>query len=47
MRWARYVAYVEEMRNLYNILIEKSEGRRLCDRSKLTWEGNIKLDLEN
>jgi hypothetical protein len=34
-----------KMRNAYNILIEKSEGKRPLGRRRRRWENNIKMDL--
>jgi hypothetical protein len=34
------------MRNAYNILIGKPEGRRLLGRPRHRWEGNIRMDLK-
>jgi hypothetical protein len=39
MRWECHVARMEEMRNVYIILVEKLE------RSRHRWENNIKMDL--
>jgi hypothetical protein len=36
MRWAEYVAQMEEMRNAYNILAGKSEGKRPLE-TPLCW----------
>jgi hypothetical protein len=33
-----------EMRNVYNILVAKSEGKRPLGRHRHGWEGNIKMD---
>jgi hypothetical protein len=33
------------MRNSYNILIRKAEGKRLHGRPRRKWEGNIRMDL--
>jgi hypothetical protein len=41
MRWAENVARIEEMRNAYNILVGKLEGKRSNERSRCMWEGNI------
>jgi hypothetical protein len=34
-----------EVRNAYNILVGKLEGRRSLGRSRRRWEDNIKMDL--
>jgi hypothetical protein len=33
------------MRNIYDILAEKPEGRRPLGRSRRRWEDNIRVDL--
>jgi hypothetical protein len=35
----------EEMRNAYQILVGKSEGKRLLGRLRRRWEDNIRMDL--
>jgi hypothetical protein len=45
MRWAGYVARLEEVRGAYNILVGRPEGRRLLGRPRRRWEDNIKMDL--
>jgi hypothetical protein len=39
MRWARDVAYMGEMKNVYDILIVKPEGKRVLGR----WDNNTKM----
>jgi len=34
-----------EMRNTYNILVRKFEGKRPLGRHRGKWKGNIKMDL--
>jgi hypothetical protein len=34
-----------EMRNAYNIVVEKSEGKIRLGRSGRRWEDNIRMDL--
>jgi hypothetical protein len=34
-----------EMRNAYNIFVEKSEGKRLLGRHRHRWEDNIRMDV--
>jgi hypothetical protein len=41
------LARMEEMRNAYNILVGKPEGKRPFGRLKRTWEDNIRIDLIN
>jgi hypothetical protein len=45
MRWAGNVAGMEAMRNGYNILIGKPEGKRPFGRPRCRRENNIRLDL--
>jgi hypothetical protein len=45
MRWAGHVARMREMRNAYNILVGKSEWKRLLGRTRLRWEDSIRMDL--
>jgi hypothetical protein len=44
MRWAGYVARMEAMRNVYQILIGKSEGKRSFGRPRGRWEDDIRND---
>jgi hypothetical protein len=39
-------ACMKEMRNMYKILVEKSEGKKPLGRPRCRWEDNIKLDLK-
>jgi hypothetical protein len=45
MRWAGHVARIGEMRNLYRLLVGKSEGKRPQGRPRRRWIDNIKMDL--
>jgi len=45
MGWAEHVAYMGEMRNAYNILTEKPEGKGPLGRHRNRWEDNITKDL--
>jgi hypothetical protein len=45
MRWTGHVAHMGEVRNAYNILVGRPEGRRPLGRHKHRWEDNIKMDL--
>jgi hypothetical protein len=38
MRWAGHVAHIEEMRNIYNILVGKPKGKRPLGRPRRRWE---------
>jgi hypothetical protein len=45
MRWEGHVARVGEMRNTYNILVGKPEGKRSVGRRRRRWEDNIRMYL--
>jgi len=45
MRWGRHVACMGEMRNAYNILVGKPEGKRPFGKLRHKWEDNIKMDI--
>jgi hypothetical protein len=45
MRWVGHVARIGEMRNVYNILVGKSEGKRPRLRPIKRWEYDIRTDL--
>jgi hypothetical protein len=45
VRWTGHVARMGVMRNAYNILAEKSDGKRPLRRHRHRWEGNIRMDL--
>jgi hypothetical protein len=47
MRWAGRVARMGERRDVYKVLVGKPEGKRPLERSKLGWENNIKMDLQD
>jgi hypothetical protein len=36
---------MEEIRNVYQILVRKPEGKEQHGRPRCRWEGNIRLDL--
>jgi hypothetical protein len=40
-----HVARMGEMRNAYNILIGKPEGKRSLGRPRRRWEDNIRMDV--
>ena len=46
MRWARYVARMEEGRGVHKVLVGKPERKRPLERPRSRWEDNIKMDLE-
>jgi hypothetical protein len=45
MKCVRHVARTEELRNAYNILVGRAEGKRPLGRPKRSWEDNIRMDL--
>jgi hypothetical protein len=45
MRWAGHVALMEERRNVYRVLVQKSEEKIQFGRTRNRWENNIKMDL--
>ena len=46
MRRAGHVGRMGENRDVYRILVVKSEGKRLLERPRRSWEDNIKMDLQ-
>jgi hypothetical protein len=44
LRWARYVARMEEKRNACRILAGRPEGKRLLGRPRRRWVDNIRKD---
>jgi 3-oxoacyl-ACP reductase-like protein len=46
MRWAGHVARIGEGRDVYRILMGKSEGKGPLGRPRRRWEDNIKMDLQ-
>jgi hypothetical protein len=45
MRWAGHVARMGEWRNVYRVLVGKSEGKRPPEIPRHRWEDGIKMDL--
>jgi hypothetical protein len=45
LRWAGHVACMGEERNVYRVLVGKSEGKRPLGRPRHRWEDGIKMDL--
>jgi hypothetical protein len=45
MRWAGHVAQMGEKRNVYTLLVRKSEGTRPLGRPKRRLVDNIRMDL--
>jgi hypothetical protein len=46
MRWTGHIARIGERRNLYKIFIGRPEGKGPLERSRLSWEDNIRIDLK-
>jgi hypothetical protein len=46
IRWAGYVACVEERRGVYRVLVGKPEGKRPLGKSRRRSEDNIKMNLQ-
>ena len=46
LRWAGYVARMEESRSAFKILAGKPTGKRPLGRPKSRWEDNIRIDLK-
>jgi hypothetical protein len=45
MRQAKHVARMGDIRNAYNILVGKPEGKRQLGRPRRTWKDNIRIYL--
>jgi hypothetical protein len=45
MRWAGHVTRMGEKRNVFRLLVGKSEGKRPLGRMRRRWIDNIKMDL--
>ena len=45
MRWAGYVARMEERRGVHKVLVGKPEGKRPLGKPRRRWE-DIKMDLQ-
>jgi hypothetical protein len=46
-RWAGHVARMGEGRNVYRVLVEKSEGKRSLERPRRSWEDGIKMEFRD
>jgi hypothetical protein len=47
MRWEGHVARMGEGRNVYRVLVGKSQGKRPLRRPRCRWEDGIKVDLRD
>jgi hypothetical protein len=45
MRWAGHVAQTGKERNMYRLLVGKSEGKRLLGRPRRRWLDNVRINL--
>jgi hypothetical protein len=45
MRGAGHIARIEKMRNAYNVLFGRPEGKGPVGRPRRRWECNIRMDL--
>jgi hypothetical protein len=45
LRWTGHVACIGEERNVYKVLMGKSEGKRPLGRPRHRWEDGIRMDL--
>ena len=46
LRWAGHVACMGEGKGLYRVLVGKPGGKRPLGRPRRSWEGNIRMDLQ-
>jgi len=46
MRWVGRVARMGERRGVYRVLVGKREGNGPFGRSRLSWEDNIKMEIQ-
>jgi hypothetical protein len=45
IRWKWHVAWIGEMRNAYNIFVQKPEGKGPLGRPRHRWEDNLRTEL--
>jgi hypothetical protein len=46
MRWVGHVVVMQVRRNACRIFVMKSEGKRLFERDRHTWETDVIIDLK-
>jgi hypothetical protein len=46
MIWAGHVARIGKRRSAYKVLVERPKDKSPLGRSRLRWEDNIKMDLQ-
>jgi hypothetical protein len=44
--WVGHETCMVKLGNAFNILVEKSEGKKSLGTHRLRWENNIKMDLK-
>jgi len=47
MKWAGHLARMGEGRSAYRVLVGKTKGKRPLGRSRLQWEDNIEMYLQD
>jgi hypothetical protein len=46
MKWAGHVVGMEELRNVYKILVENPEGKWPLERLRCRWDDSIRMDKD-
>jgi hypothetical protein len=46
VRWAGHATHIGEMKNAYNILVRKPEGKKPLGRLRHGWKEGIKMSLK-
>ena len=46
LRWAGYIARMEEGRSAFKIVTGEPTGKRPLGRPRIRWEDNIRMDFE-
>jgi hypothetical protein len=46
MRWSGHVVCMLDLRNVYRLLVGKTDGKKLFGRPRCKWEDNIKMDYK-
>jgi hypothetical protein len=45
IRWARHIARVGDRSGVSRVLVRKPEGKRAPERTRCSWEDNIKVEI--
>jgi hypothetical protein len=45
VRWRKHIECMEEIRNLYKVLVGKPEEKRVLGRRRRRWKDNIRMDF--